>query len=456
MGSDAGQRSSIFTGLLLILLGALFLLQRFHPHFGIGHLLARYWPVLLILWGFAKLVDHLTSQRTGEGRPAILTGPEAATMLIVIAVLIGMSIREWIPGLLSGKSEGEVDVTFLSETYSDSQELPARTIPAGAHVLIQTIRGNITIHAGEASELRVSATETASGSNETAARERLRNVKISIDESRNGYTIHPASESDADSRVRVDLDVQLPKQSAVSAKSTHGDITISGVAGAVSAEATNGDIEIHDTGSDTAVKLQKGDARISNVAGNVSVSGKGNEVEVDDVRGNATFDGDFFGAVHVRNVAGTTHYTSHRSDLTVVKLDGRLELDSSGNLQVSDVAGSARLITHNNDIEVENVAGALDIRDAHGDIKVGFEQPPRAAISIRNETGDVELTLPSHSVFDISAMSQSGDVDSEFSSSALEHASENGTGRIIGRIGSGGPKISIATTYGTISLKKSS
>ena len=94
MTNGARQRSSIFTGLLLILLGILFLLQRFDPQLGIGHLLSRYWPVLLILWGLAKLIDHFTAQRTGEGRPPILSGPEAALMILVIAVLIGMSLRE--------------------------------------------------------------------------------------------------------------------------------------------------------------------------------------------------------------------------------------------------------------------------------------------------------------------------------------------------------------------------
>jgi len=78
MTNGTRQRSSILTGLLLIALGFLFLLQRFEPHLGIGHLVRRYWPLLLIVWGIAKLIDHFTTSRTGEGRPPILSGPEAA------------------------------------------------------------------------------------------------------------------------------------------------------------------------------------------------------------------------------------------------------------------------------------------------------------------------------------------------------------------------------------------
>jgi len=456
MTNGARQRSSIFTGLLLILLGILFLLQRFDPQLGIGHLLSRYWPVLLILWGLAKLIDHFTAQRTGEGRPSILSGPEAALMILVVAVLIGMSLRESILDRVSSwNSDADDGAGFFGQKYSDSQELPAKTLAPGAHVIIRTGRGNITIHSGGGSDLRVEVSETTSSANEAEARQHMKNVSVAIDESRNEYTVHPVNQGDSDSHVSVDLDVELPKQTAVWARSEHGDITISGVAGTINADTGNGDIEIHDAGSDVTAKLQKGNARISNVAGNVVLSGKGNEIEVGDVKGNATLVGDFFDSIHIRNVSKTTRYTSQRSDLTLVNLTGRLELDS-GDLKVSDVSGNAKLVMHNNDVEIENVAGRLDIQDTHGDIRIVLAQPPREPISVMNESGDVDLALPAGSNFEVSAVSKSGEVKSEFDDSGLEPVNDSSTGRLNGKIGTHGPKITVATTYGTISLKKSS
>jgi DUF4097 and DUF4098 domain-containing protein YvlB len=455
MSNGSGQRSSIFTGLLLILLGLLFLLQRFDPQLGIGHLLAHYWPVLLILWGVAKLIDHFTAQRTGQGRPPILSGPEAALMFLVIAVLVGMSLRDWLPGWISSRdSSADDDISFFEQKYSDSQEMPAKTIPAGAQVIVQTGRGNITLHASEGSEIRVGVSKAASGSSETSARERMRNVRVAIDQSRDGYTIHPAFEGGSDDGVSINLDVEVPKQVVLWVNSARGDISISGVAGAINAEAGNGDIEIHDVRSDVTAKLQKGDARITDTGGNVVLSGKGNEIEVGDVRGNATLAGDFFGPIHVRNVSKTTRYTSQRSDLTLTGLTGRLELDS-GDLQVSDVSGPAKLLTQDKDVDVENVAGRLDISNTRGDIQVRYSQPPREAINIANQTGEVELTLPSAARFEISAVSRSGEARSEFDEAGIEPANDNSTGRLNGKIGTGGPKITITTTYGTISLKKS-
>ncbi|MGA7626025.1 MAG: DUF5668 domain-containing protein, partial [Candidatus Acidiferrales bacterium] len=86
MSNGGRQRSSIFSGLLLILLGTLLLLARFHPGLAVWHLFWRYWPILIILWGLAKLIDNLAAHKAGQLRPPILTGAEAA--LLVLAVFV--------------------------------------------------------------------------------------------------------------------------------------------------------------------------------------------------------------------------------------------------------------------------------------------------------------------------------------------------------------------------------
>jgi DUF4097 and DUF4098 domain-containing protein YvlB len=451
--SNGGQqRSSIFTGLLLIVLGILFLLARFHPDLGIWHLFWRFWPVLIILWGVAKLVDHFSAQRVGDVRPPLLTGGEAALLVLVVFVLAGMGIytkiHERNPGL-------NIDLDVFNHKASQSEELPPKPIPAGAHVMATTALGSITAHVGGGNDLRVSVTETAEAANESAAQELLKSLKVVVEQTRDGYSVHPVNQEMETGHVTVDFDLTLPKSVSLSADSHHGDISISGLAGAVSVTTQVGDIEVHDIGSDVTAQLVKGDARIDDITGSVRVTGRGNEIEMNDVAGDATLQGEFFGPVRIRNVSKTTHYTSQAGDLTLSHLTGRLELDS-GEIAVSDVGGFAKLVTHDKDIEVENVAGRLDIAGTHGDIKVTYAQPPREDINIANGTGEVDLTLPAKSNFEISAISRSGEVQSDFEAPGLQPADENGTGRLNGKIGSAGPNISIATSYGTIYLRKSS
>jgi putative adhesin/cell wall-active antibiotic response 4TMS protein YvqF len=448
--SNGGQtRGSIFSGVLLILLGVLFLFARWNPDLHIWHVFWHYWPVLIILWGVAKLVDHLGAHQDGRARPPMVTGSEVALMLLVVLLLAGMGlysrIRERNPDL-------DINLNMFHEQASQNVDVPVKTIPAHSHVTLATDHGNITCHAGEGNDLRVSANETASEANESAAQERLKNVNVVIEQGPDGYTVHPVNQSGGRGNVNVDLDVTVPKSASITANTDHGNVSVSGVAGKITVTATHGDVEVHDAGSDVSVDMTKGDARISAVGGNVRISGRGNEVEASDVAGDATIEGEFFGPVHVRNVTKTTHYASQKADLTLVHMTGRLELDS-GQIEVSDVAGFAKLNTKNKDLDVENVVGRLEVTDVHGDIKVGYAQPPREEISITNESGGVDLTLPAKSNFQISASSHGGEVQSDFEGST---DSEGDNPRYNAKIGTGVPKIQITTTYGTIYVRKSS
>lgn len=465
--STGGQtRGSILGGVLLILLGVLFLFARWEPDLHIWHVFWHYWPVLIILWGVAKLVDHLGAHQEGRPRPPMVTGSEAALMVLVILVIAGMGlysrIRERNPDL-------DINLNMFHEKASQNIDVPVKTIPAGSHVTLTTTHGNITCHAGEGNEIRVSANETASEANESAAEDRLKTVSVVIEQGHDGYTVHPVNQDGGRGNVNVDLDVTVPKSVSIGASSDHGNVSISGVAGKIAVTATHGDVEVHDAGSDVGVDMTKGDARISTVAGNVRLSGRGDEVEISDVAGDATIEGEFFGPIHVRNVTKTTHYASQKADLTLVHMTGRLELDS-GQIEISDVAGFAKLVTRNKDLDVENVAGRLEISDVHGDIKVGYAQPPREEITIANESGGVDLTLPAKSNFQISASSRGGDVQSDFETSSPNPSSnthqnadsdtdsedKQAPSRLDAKIGTGVPKIQINTTYGTIYLRKSS
>jgi putative adhesin len=447
--STGGQtRGSILGGVLLILLGVLFLFARWNPDLRIWHVFWHYWPVLIILWGFAKLFDHLSAQQEGRARPPLISGSEAALLILVILVIAGMGlysrIKERNPDL-------DINLNMFHEQASQNVDVPVKTIPAGSHVTLTTQRGNITCHAGDSDELRVDANLTASEGNESAAQDRLKTVKVVIEQNRDGYTVHPVNQDDGSS-VTADLDVTVPKNVSITANSNHGDITISGISGNASATTLHGTVDIHNTGADASAEMSKGDVRINDVGGSARLTGRGDEVDISDVAGDTTIEGEFFGPVVVRNVTKTTHYVSQKADLTLEHLTGRLELDS-GDIEISDVAGSAKLRTSNKDLDIENVSGRLEISDVHGDIKVGYAKPPREEIIITNESGGVDLTLPARSNFQISASSRGGDVQSDF-----EGSSDSGgdTPRFNAKIGTGVPKIQITTTYGTITLHKSS
>jgi DUF4097 and DUF4098 domain-containing protein YvlB len=448
------RRRSIFPALLLILLGLIFLLHRWDPSLSIGHIARIYWPLLIVAWGVAKLIDHLAAQNSGQLRAPLLSPGEALLLIILAAILFIFGVSDWfherVPWL-------RVEIPSIHDSYSRSRPGAPQLIPAGAHVTIETDLGGITVHGTGSNELVAGANESANGESESDADARMKNVTIAIERTANGYAVHPVRQRDFSGTVEVDLDVQLPSSASVTLRTSHGDIGVSGVGGAVDARTGGGDIEIHNVGGDVAAQTEKGDVRIAEAGGNVTLNGRGDDVEISDVKGNATLDGAFVGDTVFRKIAGTARVISPWSQLSVAQLTGKLEMDS-GDLTVSDAAGAANLQTHDKDIDAENIAGQVDIRNSHGSIKLTCSVPPRDPINITNEAGDVELLLPSRSTFQIAAYSRSGQAESEFEGPSLRTTGDEKDGRLDGQYGgnsaTAGPKITINTSYGTISLRK--
>ena len=208
-----------------------------------------------------------------------------------------------------------------NKPFSQSRQLTAQEIPPGAHVLIETARGSITVHGGDGHDLRAGVNESSPGANESAADARMKDVDVVVEQTANGYSVHPLHQNDFHGAVTVDLDVQVPKTANLTLHTSHGDINVSAIGGVVDARTENGDIEIHDAASDVFAQLQKGDARISGVGGNVTLKERGNDWEIADVVGDVTVDGPILGSTVVRKVGKTTRITSPWSDLTFERFE---------------------------------------------------------------------------------------------------------------------------------------
>lgn len=451
MSNGRPYRSSLFAGLLLILLGVIFFIDRIYPAFGIGHLIGVYWPLLLILWGVAKLVDQLSMRGSGGPRPGILSGGEAALLVLLAIVLSAFVFRDWLREHAPGFA---IDLPPFHESYSQDMSLAPQALAPGARVAIVTGRGDITVHASDGNQLVVTATKSGPGSSESSAREHMKQVDVAIEPQGNGVLIRPIHMDSGLALVRVDLDVRVPRNSPVSIDAAHGDISVSGVSGPLSIRSGNGDTEIHNASSDVTVESTNGDVRISGVQGNLQLNGRGDDVQIDNVTGDASISGAFAGDIELKSIGKSTHCATQFSDITLGKLTGHMEMDS-GDISLSGVTGGARLVTRNKDISADHVSGQLSIVNSHGDIDVKYATPPQADLNIVNESADVDLTLPGNSNFFLSAVSRSGDVDSDFEGPALHPVNDEDQQQLSGQFGSGGPKISIATTYGTVQISKS-
>lgn len=457
---------SIFAGVLLVVLGVLFLIDIYYPQVRLGHLIAVYWPVLLIVWGAAKVFDYLMAQRRGEPRPPALSGGEAALIIVLIVVLGGFVIRDWVRERIPRVN---FDVPEFGPSYSRSESLPPQTLPPNSQLAIDLGRGNITAQGHGGDELLIAARKKVWGLSETSADRQMDDAQVRVDNFGGMYQIRPIFGRGTRGQASVDLTLQVPSSANIAASTSHGDIRVANITGRAQAHTNNGDIDIQNTGGDVAADQQErvcrgmvwppcgpgGDTTISGVHGNVRVTGRGADVNVSDVSGNLSIEGGFAGTVHAQHIQGETHCGLPWSQINVSQLNGALQADL-GDVKISGASGLVRIATHNSDVSVSNVTGRVEIADAHADVRVTLSAPPAQDINITDDAGDVDVALPARSSFVVDAISRGGDVQSDFSGAQLNVSNTDGSGQIAGRVGAGGPKITIATTYGTIHLRKTS
>ncbi len=446
------RRRSVFGGLVILLIGAVLLLHNFHPEIGIGPVFEKYWPLLLILWGFALLVDYLFAPRLGGARAPVVAGSEVALIVVLLLVIAAIAGIDW-----ARRHNSDFDWNWGLDNMFEHPYDTVETVPDVAGKPNETVsilvqRGDIAVRPGPDSQIHVVANKRAEGSDQAEALRKTVAVHVKITPTGDGYQIQPEGQTDA-SDVQTDLDISLPAQSAITAHTAHGDIKLAGTNGPVTVTSQSGDLDLHDITGDVAATLTHGDAHIDTVKGNVRLDGQGGEVDVYDVTGDATLQGDFYGPIRAHDIQKTTRYTSSRTNLALGQLSGEMEMDS-GDLTVSDVAGSFTLTTENKDVTLDNISGRIDLTDKHGDISLHFAQAPRDDVRIADDSGNIDITIPAHASFTISAISRNGDIENGFEASGLKSSTSGETTVLNGSYGNGGPHITLSTTYGTISIHR--
>ena len=127
MANGANRRGrSITGGLFIIAVGVFFLVISLHPDLDLWPILARYWPVVLIIIGLGKIFDALQIRNSdGTGSPATNLGLGAA-VLAVLGVLILVAMLHG--GRVVTLQESQAVELQGAKTVRASVDLPSGTL----------------------------------------------------------------------------------------------------------------------------------------------------------------------------------------------------------------------------------------------------------------------------------------------------------------------------------------
>ena len=436
------RSSGLFSGLVLTSVGVLLLLHTY-GHLDLNDFFGRWWPLMIIFWGAVKLYERTAGRRFGTGDSGRITGGEIVLVLGMLALLGTVVALDYIKGKLEG------------QPFTEDVDVAPQTIPANARVVLHSGRGDISVSASENNEIRVTAKRTVHAWSESEADRIGKNVSMEIAKNGDAFEVRPKGYDLGDSRISMDLEVAVPRKSSLTVRTDRGDVSVSSISAGVNVTNMRGDVDVRASVGDVNIEMHKGDAKIADTQGDVKVSGKGGEIEVEDASGSLTVDGDFYGPVRADKVLKGVRMVSPKTDLTLSALAGHLEA-GSGNLDIVDAPGNLALRTRDSEINVENPGGKVNIDNRNASISVRFSSSLKEDVQITNSSSEISLTLPGSANFEISADCGNCDIDSEFPGLT---ASKTGSGdsHLSGKNGSGkGPKISLKTSYGNISLRRTS
>ncbi|MBZ5515111.1 MAG: DUF4097 family beta strand repeat-containing protein [Acidobacteriia bacterium] len=451
------RRGSIFWALTLIAIGGIFLYHNFNPTVRPWHIIAKYWPLIIIFWGVSKLIDYLQARAHPDTTPFPLFSVGEAILLFLVlcfgTMVSNVVLRPWQEWPAAfGIDLGDEDIAklFLNPyTYTETLTQPAKP---EAHLIIEDQRGDVEIHAGDQPVIEAIVKKTIRAEDEPAAKKLDNQLKVEIVEQAGAYLLRSNRRSlpEGGRWVRLDVVLRVPKETSTDLTAESGDLVVDGLKGNQNLTVLNGDVRA--TNLEGLVRIHKsgGSVVVREVKGNVDLDGRGRDVETTGVTGTVSVNGDFSGDVQFARVGQAILFLSSRTEMTAQKLAGRMNMEL-GSLDARGIDGPFEIATKQKDISLEDFKHSVKISTSNGDVRLQTSTPLTQPVTVEVNKGGIDLEVPAKGSFQVDASSQHGDVACDFP--GLKVSKEGETPTISGTLGKGGPLVRLQTSYGTIHLK---
>ena len=450
------RRASLVAPLLLIGIGMLFLARNVFPDLQFLDYLAKYWPLLLVVWGGLRLIEILFWAVTSRPLPKQgISGGE--WVLVIFLCVVGVSLHairgfsNWLPG--SRIELGGLDIFGESYDYPLAQEKESGKTP---RVILESFRGNARITGADVQTVKVTGHSTIRSLDQANADRANQQAPLELTADGDQIRIQTWQNrvSGSTRRISADLDIVVPKGASIEAHGRSGDFDINGVNGAIDINSDSASVRLEDIGGDVTVDVRGSDVlRAVKVKGSVELKGRGSDIDLQDVAGQVTINGTFTGNSQLHNLAKALRIVTPYTEFSAEKVsDLRVTL---GNLNGTDLTGPVRMTSSRSwDVNLTNFTNSLDISLNGGDVDLRPGLLPLAKMDVHSRNGHIELALPQSAKFDLTATSSRGSVDNEFGAPLkLEPTGRRGATL---RGSNGGPSVNISTDNGQIVVRSAS
>jgi DUF4097 and DUF4098 domain-containing protein YvlB len=221
------------------------------------------------------------------------------------------------------------------------------------------VSGRITVAGGSGDDVRVEAVKRVWHRTEDEARAVLKELEVRVTEGAGRVGVRPVFPRGQGFDAEVELTLTVPSGSALTLRTTSGDIDVSNVRGELRAEAAAGSVTARAVGD---VRLARA------VSGSVSIDGAtGSELTASTLSGPITVRQAKTRTIDLRSVGGTVRVSDSESDrVTMQALSGSLEyagrIGRGGRYDLLSRSGSVTVVPVGSgdfDVEATTLGGTL-------------------------------------------------------------------------------------------------
>jgi len=449
------RRSTIVVPLLLIAVGALFLINNLRPDLSLLRLVARYWPFLLIAWGVIRLAEiSISAIGADSSTTRGMSGGEWA--LVALVIFFGVTIQGAM-GLADNWSHfGPIRIhgmRWLGQPFDYPIPEQKQDAPKSAHVIIENLRGNARITGTGADSVTVSGRKTIRALRQSDADAANKQSLLDFAVQGNRVTIRTNQERvSGDHEITEDLEITVPRGISVEVHGRYGDFEISDIDGEVDVDSDNAGVRLQNIGGRIRVDTRRSDIiRASNAAAGIEIKGGGQDVELENIKGQVLVNGSYSGDLQFRNVEKAIHFESPRTRFEVGRLSGQARM-SLGDFSISDAVGPFRITAKSKDVHLVNVTNSAEVDVKRGDIEVVSTKTPVPKLNLRTAAGNIEVALPAQAKFELHADTRRGDINNDFGE-GLKQTSSGRSANLAGGVGNG-PLIQMETLRGDITVRR--
>jgi DUF4097 and DUF4098 domain-containing protein YvlB/uncharacterized membrane protein HdeD (DUF308 family) len=492
-------------GMLLIIIGALFFVSRFHTDLNAVALYGRYWILLLLIFAGIELVRFYSHRQTYGPPPRLLT----AGRIIVVVFIIGTGVLAnhmanspavlsalQLPRFLDSLRDSVAGQSF---DFSDAP-VESREFTPGMKITVANSYGNVKVNGGGQS-VKATLTKRVRGWNSDDARRIADQVSLTITRTADGLLV-TTTRNEVNQDFTTDIQIEVPASAYMVANNSYGAVAVSNVQNNVQIKTSHGQADVNQVSGNVKCDLSyananaaniNGDlvingakgARLSNINGAVELAARNDAVELKEISGPAHVNAPFcsiraqglsgeaelktehgkvevtgaaslyieapFSDVRVQSANGDVTVRSSNSNIQLTTVSGAVEVTADkSNVSVEDAHGEVAIETSRGEVAVKNFFEGVHIETNYGTVTLIAAVPPAEDIDVKNSHGEIKLVLPPSSQFMLDATSEHGEVRPSGFGDLAARTRES----LVAANGSG-PNIILRTSFRNITIQAS-